>query len=868
MTRLFLVVLLVTLSCITRAQTRITYTADSIPLSLVFTDLERDYQLFFSYSVNDIQDVFIRIEAFQIAVDSFLTTILTPMHFRFEEIEPKFYALTTAPTASLKLTIEDAETGEPLPFATARMVGATQGFISNLNGQFDMEIPNPRQTVLEFSFVGYQPQLIHVRDLNTAHTRLSMQKEVRELDGVVVREYLNQGITIDDRAAAINIDVQEMEILPGLSERDVLLSAQILAGIGSADESAAGINIRGSASNNSLIYWNNIPVYQAAHYFGNISSFIPSMVGEVEIYKNHVPTPYGGSSAGLLLVNSREGTHDWTGETHLNLTHADVFTSIPFADGDGHISFGGRRSHNDLLATPTFNALSDKLFEGTVTQDVQQGLSDGEFQYNSKLIFGDLNLVVDFELSSKDQLEMSLLYSGSQLNYSSGFEEGEDSEGVIQVHNIDSKGANVNWTSRWAPKWSSKLSTSYADYHMDYGMSNRRSDDEAVLEDRDTRANNIHNWENRLTVTYSPIIGHYLNTGYQFNHIETDLNIDVDLVYEEDFTETSSSAGITQGLFLDYFGKFTNGLQLGAGLRQNVYSTLDDSKMDVQFRVNHEINPKWMLKSSWGIYHQHITTVQELEFIFSNTIEQNWILANEAFDVPVLRNLQGVMGMLYEHKGWLVDLDVYYKDVDAPISRNFGLPVEAESNESILGSERIAGMDLLIKRKWRNYRAWVSYAYQHSEVSIDINEEEELNFPSGISVPHQFQFSQTLRQGAWEFSTGYTFKSGLPYTQASDLQFVVEEDDAYYNIIYDAVNGERLRLYHRLDASVWYKFETSGKPHFRGEVGLSILNLLNIKNLYSRTFFVDELEEDQFVLARRDLQLIGFTPNLSVRLFW
>ena len=59
-----------------------------------------------------------------------------------------------------------------------------------------------------------------------------------------------------------------MEVLPGLSERDVLLTAQILAGINSNDETASGLNIRGSSRDNTFIYWNDIPIYQSAHYFG------------------------------------------------------------------------------------------------------------------------------------------------------------------------------------------------------------------------------------------------------------------------------------------------------------------------------------------------------------------------------------------------------------------------------------------------------------------------------------------------------------------------------------------------------------------------------------------------------------------------
>lgn len=853
-------------------QTRITYAADSLALSMVLAELEQKYQLYFSYGVDQITSTLITIDVHETAIDSFLITLLHPHYLEFEQVENRFYSISSMETSRIRVSLKDAENREGLSFATARLTGTTQGFVANQQGLFEMTINNPRESSLEFSFVGYKPLQMQIRDLDpTQPIELRLQKEIRELDGVVVREYLNQGITIDDRAAAVNIDVQDMEILPGLAERDVLLSAQILAGVGSADESASGINIRGSASNNSSIYWNNIPIYQAAHYFGNISSFIPSVVGEVEVLKNYIPTKYGNSTSGMFLISSRKGAEKWVGESNLNLTHADIYTSFPFADGDGHVTLGGRRSYNDLLATPTFISFSNKLFEGTVTQDLQQGLSDDEFRYNSKLIFGDLNLVMDYEWSSRNELSLSLLYSASRLNYHSNLDEDDENEIASQIHNVDSKGANVSWTSRWHDQWSSELSSSYADYHMDYGLLNRRTEDDETSSDREIRGNNLRNWENRLTITYSPVRNQYLNGGYQFNKISADLSIDESYYLEEDFVERTASEGSSHGIFLDYFGKYENGLQLGAGWRQNWYATVEESKMEGQLRLNYEINSHALIKSSWGVYNQYVTTNQELDFIFSNTIEQNWVIADDVFDVPVLRNIQGVVGFVYNKQEWLVDVDLYHKDVDAPVSRNFGLAVDYDGSQNLFGSERVWGIDLTLKRRWKNYRAWVSYTYQNSEVSVELSEDEQIHFPSGINLPHHLQLSQTLRHGPWEFSTGYTLRSGLSYTQGVDLEFINddEDEDPYYDIRYQEIHGNRLKAYHRFDLSTWYKFQRNTKPKFRGEFGLSILNLFNTRNLYSRTFFVDESEEgDQAVLSRRDRHLIGLTPNFSVRFSW
>lgn len=872
MRKLLLGLLLFTLLDYTYGQT-ITYQADSVPLSQVFADLEAKYELYFSYAENDVASIVVSVNAEEQNIDSLLEALLVKRQFNYEQVEQGFYSIARAQSITLNIQINDGESGEELPFATARVLGTTQGFIGDLSGSFDVTIKKPESTQLEFSFVGYQPQVIDLSAVDpTQILTIQLEKDIRELDGVVIREYLNKGVTTDDRASSIAIDVQEMEILPGLSERDVLLSAQILAGVGSADESASGINIRGSASNNSLIYWNNIPVYQAAHYFGNISSFIPSVVGQMEVYKNHVPLNYGGSTSGLLLLDSREGNSEWIGETSLNLTHGDFYTNLPLLDGDLHVTLAGRRSYNDLFATFTFNSLSNKIFEGSVTEDIQQSITEDQFEYNSKLIFSDLNLIIDYELSSKEELSFSALYSQSQLDYFSESEEGERE--ASQAHNVNSRGANLTWTRRWHDRFSSEISTSVTDYHMDYGLLSEEPDEEEEerATNRETRANDLENWESRLTFNYNPIGQHFLKGGYQFNQVDAALIIDEQLSLEEDYFERNATSGFTQGLFLDYFGKLKNGLQFGAGVRQNWTSTVPGSKLDRHIRLNYAINGDWLIKSSWGFYHQYLTALQEVDFIFSNTIEQNWVMASEDADVPIIRNDQWVLGVLMDKGNWLVDLDLFTKDVDAPISRNFGPAVDDQDGEPlILGTERITGLDLMIKRRWKYYRAWLSYSFQDSEVSVEIEDEEEISFTSGINLRHQFQLSQTFQWQDWEFSMGYTRKSGLPYTEPLRTVFIEEDDgESYYEIEYQSVNSRRLKDYERIDLSLWYKFAHNTKLPFNGEVGFSVLNVLNRENLYSRVFSVDRPDEstDPVVISRIDRRLIGITPNLSVRLIW
>ena len=860
--RILFLIALSAFSFAMKAQTRaITYRVEDKELIRVFKDLEKEYQIHFAYSVDEVKGKKVSIVAENQDLSSLLEALLTAHQLSFEIVEENFISVTKASSVLIRMSAQDNESGESLPFATAKIKGTDKGYIADPDGNFEFVVADPSETILEFSFLGYEKKDVQVSSLDPSRPiEIHLTRDAKELREIVVKEYLNKGITIDDEASRISINTQEMEILPGLSERDVLLSAQILAGIGSADESAGGLNVRGSSRDNTFIYWNKIPVYQPAHYFGNISAFIPSAIGKVDIYKNFIPVSYGGSSSGLLLISSRRPKDEKPiVESNLNLTHGDVYTSVPFADYSGRFSFAARRSFNDLVATPTFTSISDKLFEGSLTQDVQD-ISDN-FEYNSKLVFSDFNLSIELIPSGRNEFTLSMLRSESKLDYNS-----TDDENIlrsIQNHNVTTFGGNFSWTRRWVDRLSSEVSTSYADYHMDYGLVNGRDEGDGREDDIQQRNNDLTNLESRATVTYTPFKNHVIDAGYQFNSIQAELTINEDFFFEEDFRETLTSDGNTHGVFLNYFGKFESGLQAGIGIRHNYYSSLNKSRLDRQIRLNYQASPALLFKSTAGVYHQYISSLKEVDFVFSNTIEQNWITANTEEAIPVIKNEQIVLGALFAKGGWVVDLDGYIKRVFSPVARNFGFRLEDEET-LISGQEDIYGIDLTIKRRWKYYRAWVSYTFLDSEVKAS-----DIRFTSGLNIRHQLQFSQTYNYKQFEFSLGYTVRSGLPFTIANGIEQVFPDEpdeEPFFEIDYGQLNNNRLPAYQRLDVSAWYKFKTSKPSGFTAEVGISILNLLDSDNLYNRSYSIEEDDNEELFLLRSDRRLIGITPNLSVRL--
>ena len=861
----------------------ISYQADDKPLNQVFRDLEKVHDIYFAFSPGQIKGKKATIDAQQVEINTFLQQLLRPHKLQFELFEEKFISVKTPESVYLRAQVFDGETGETLPFATARLKDTYLGGVADQDGRFRLFIDQPLDATMEFSFLGYDSEEL---ELNTYQSgteiRITLQPEAQTLERVTIKEYVNSGISSDEKASSFKIRPQEMEILPGLSERDVLLSAQIISGINSNDETASGLNIRGSARDNTFIYWNNIPMYQSAHYFGNISSFIPATIGEVDIYKNYVPVKYGGASSGLMKMTTRaENNGEKDFEVSLNMTHIDAYAQLPFLKDYGAVMIAARRSYNDLWATPTFNAISDKVFEGSLTQNVQTTLNP-DFRYNSSINFGDVNLQWLYEPSNRSTWQFSTLYSGSAMNYDSQFDLQFNDESWFQNHNVNSLGANLTWNYRMNDNLSSEVSLSASSYSLDYGLTiefeteelggdDDDEEEEEEFSERDAIINDVTNLELRTAFNWKISDQHFLNFGYQLNAISAEIDIRNEDIFEENDTSAISTEGLINAVFGELIWDPTERLQVIGALRLNHYGPSQELVTDAQLRVNYDLNDLLVLKAATGNYNQYLTAVTDGDFNFSNTIEQHWILADDDEFIPIVSAWQTSIGFLFSQEDWIIDFDLYTKTIDGILARNMGFSF-TESDGLDVGTDEILGVDLTVMKKWNQFRLFGSYNFQDSQLSFDNPLLQPSPFPSSFNIRHQLQASASYTAGSIEYSLGYTYKSGLPFTPALEvLQGIPDEpeDEIFYEILEGNPNSARQPDYHRVDASAWYKFG-SGKTgrKWAGEIGISLLNVFNIRNVGRRTFDLDGDETDLTItpeLVRIDQILLGFNPNLTLR---
>ena len=102
-------------------------------------------------------------------------------------------AVTSSDTLS-KVTVKGIvkdKKGELLPGVTIRVKGTTLGFVTNVKGKFDIDLPKRENLVLIFSFVGYKQQEIAVKNDNKPLT-IVLVEDLQEVEEVVVTGIFNK----------------------------------------------------------------------------------------------------------------------------------------------------------------------------------------------------------------------------------------------------------------------------------------------------------------------------------------------------------------------------------------------------------------------------------------------------------------------------------------------------------------------------------------------------------------------------------------------------------------------------------------------------------------------------------------------------
>lgn len=233
--------------------------------------------------------------------------------------------LSTIPIAwgqsTLSILIQDAQTGESLPGASAVIQPGQIGGIAGADGRLKLSVSTAGRYALTCSFVGYQAQtdsLTLSAGVNGSIDSITVKlvaAEGEELEEVIVSS-TRSNRSIDDIPTRIEaISGEELEEKANMRPGDIRMQLNESTGIQVQQTSPvsanANIRIQGLDGRYTQILQDGLPIYSGFAAGLSILQIPPLNLRQVEVIKGSASTLYGGGAiAGLVNLITKRPTQE------------------------------------------------------------------------------------------------------------------------------------------------------------------------------------------------------------------------------------------------------------------------------------------------------------------------------------------------------------------------------------------------------------------------------------------------------------------------------------------------------------------------------------------------------------------------------
>lgn len=226
---------------------------------------------------------------------------MKPSHYFFFLVVA-FYGHAQNPCSQeIKGQVLDADTKEPLPYATVKISDTSQGVVTNEKGLFHLKEICDGEVHLEVQFLGYKT-FIHHHDFHHADPTIYLAPDETLLESVIVED------SKVDEIKSISVQKKEIDKL-SLVNSTISSLAEEMTGV-SILKTGTNISkpmIHGLHSNRVLVV--NDGVRHAYQVWGqeHAPEIDPSHVDQIEIIKGAGTVKYGPEAlGGVILYNSKK----------------------------------------------------------------------------------------------------------------------------------------------------------------------------------------------------------------------------------------------------------------------------------------------------------------------------------------------------------------------------------------------------------------------------------------------------------------------------------------------------------------------------------------------------------------------------------
>jgi outer membrane receptor for ferrienterochelin and colicins len=216
-----------------------------------------------------------------------------------------FVITTYSQLRTITGTVRDADTREPLPYATIQLTGTTLGASANLQGNFSIQVPHDSASVnhtLVASMVGYKPQRILIAASRNYYS-FHLAQDVSTLNEVTVTSGTLKEVTKLDSPIPVEVYTPALFIknpTPGIFESLAMVNGvqpQLNCNVCNTGD----IHINGMEGPYTMVLIDGMPIVSSLATVYGLAGIPNSMVKQIEIVKGPASTLYGSEAVGGLI---------------------------------------------------------------------------------------------------------------------------------------------------------------------------------------------------------------------------------------------------------------------------------------------------------------------------------------------------------------------------------------------------------------------------------------------------------------------------------------------------------------------------------------------------------------------------------------
>ena len=648
--------------------------------------------------------------------------------------------------------------------------------------------------------------------LLTAQTPADSISRTEAIDSVVVTA--RRPLMVYKQTGNIAVDIEQLKYAPLFAgEKDIFKFLQLLPGVSAGKDGMSGLLVRGGSNDQTLILYDDVPIYNQAHAYGILSIFSGETVQSAEVSKGYISPAYGSRLSAMTQIRTREGD---------------------------------RRNHRQSLTVGTLSLAG--TLDGPIKRD------KGSYLISARYFFPEAVLAIadnDIRYGFND-ITGKLTYDIHRNHtLSLGVYSGDDHMKNKEDHAENGFGwGNTTASLRLESRWNDNLRSSVVAYYT--YLQNRQE-----TEFKDDGFSNwgkttfkTHEFGARMTFDQRLSRVWSLEYGATFSHQRFEPMHTKSIITGQHKDRGYSSELLVSGaLFLNNRFQW-GGWRADVGVRGAAYDNSEQTRYAVEPRAQLSYdfgrdNAVWL---SGTINSQAL--VQFNRYYYSMPIDF-WTPFRDGRLQHAWQVSLGGRAKL--HENLTLSVEGYYK-------RMRNLPLIYDSDDFLLsnggfiyGTGRAFGIEAMLQYQTERLSLTASYTYTDSRRRSD-----GVTYPFEYDVPHDFNafvsYDVVKRPGRKHtFSLNVAWRSGLPYRLTNESY---PDTDGNPIIGITAYPTMRMRNYFRADVSynmerrkrngvrnwqfsiinaTWHKNPVSIYP-YRGSYKATVLIPIMPSVSYTRTF--------------------------------